>query len=46
MPVSTEVRDALRRRIIKLMDAEFPYLRGRVKLLPNGPPVAIRCSSA
>ncbi len=40
MPVSTEVRDALRRRIIKLMDAEFPYLRGRVKLLPNGPPVA------
>lgn len=40
MPVSTEVRDALRRHIIKLMDAEFPYLRGRVKLLPNGPPVA------
>ncbi|WP_042885143.1 efflux RND transporter permease subunit [Cupriavidus necator] len=40
MPVSTEVRDALRRRIIKLFDTEFPYLRGRVKLLPNGPPVA------
>ncbi|SOY42750.1 efflux RND transporter permease subunit [Cupriavidus taiwanensis] len=40
MPASTEVRDALRRRIIKLLDAEFPYLRGRVKLLPNGPPVA------
>ncbi|MBB3014224.1 efflux RND transporter permease subunit [Cupriavidus alkaliphilus] len=40
MPVSTEVRDALRRRIIQLLDAEFPYLRGRVKLLPNGPPVA------
>ncbi|SOY44330.1 putative TRANSMEMBRANE DRUG EFFLUX PROTEIN [Cupriavidus taiwanensis] len=40
MPSSTEVRDALRRRIIKLLDAEFPYLRGRVKLLPNGPPVA------
>ncbi len=40
MPVSTEVRDALRRRIIALLDAEFPYLRGRVKLLPNGPPVA------
>ncbi|MEM5428422.1 efflux RND transporter permease subunit [Cupriavidus oxalaticus] len=40
MPVSTEVRDALRRRIIKLLDTEFPYLRGRVKLLPNGPPVA------
>ncbi|RDK11025.1 efflux RND transporter permease subunit [Cupriavidus lacunae] len=40
MPVSTEVRDALRRRVIRLLDAEFPYLRGRVKLLPNGPPVA------
>ncbi|MBP0639461.1 efflux RND transporter permease subunit [Cupriavidus sp. AcVe19-6a] len=40
MPASTEVRDALRRRIIKLLDTEFPYLRGRVKLLPNGPPVA------
>ncbi|WP_439685289.1 Multidrug efflux pump subunit AcrB [Cupriavidus oxalaticus] len=40
MPVSAEVRDALRRRIIALLDAEFPYLRGRVKLLPNGPPVA------
>ncbi|PZX28161.1 putative TRANSMEMBRANE DRUG EFFLUX PROTEIN [Cupriavidus phytorum] len=40
MPASTEVRDALRRRVIQLLDAEFPYLRGRVKLLPNGPPVA------
>ncbi|SOZ50628.1 putative TRANSMEMBRANE DRUG EFFLUX PROTEIN [Cupriavidus taiwanensis] len=40
MPASTEVRDALRRRVIRLLDAEFPYLRGRVKLLPNGPPVA------
>ncbi|WP_427313216.1 efflux RND transporter permease subunit [Cupriavidus sp. H39] len=40
MPASTAVRDALRRRIIQLLDAEFPYLRGRVKLLPNGPPVA------
>ncbi|SPR96363.1 efflux RND transporter permease subunit [Cupriavidus taiwanensis] len=40
MPTSTEVRDALRRRVIQLLDAEFPYLRGRVKLLPNGPPVA------
>ncbi|SOZ34570.1 efflux RND transporter permease subunit [Cupriavidus neocaledonicus] len=40
MPASTEVRDALRRRIMQLLDAEFPYLRGRVKLLPNGPPVA------
>ncbi|WP_454710622.1 efflux RND transporter permease subunit [Cupriavidus nantongensis] len=40
MPASTEVRDALRRRVIQLLDTEFPYLRGRVKLLPNGPPVA------
>ncbi|ODV43036.1 multidrug transporter AcrB [Cupriavidus sp. UYMMa02A] len=40
MPVRTEARDALRRRVIAVLDSQFPNLRGRVKLLPNGPPVA------
>jgi len=40
MPVSSEVRDALRRRVIDVLNSQFPQLRGRVKLLPNGPPVA------
>ncbi|KWR75552.1 efflux RND transporter permease subunit [Cupriavidus sp. IDO] len=40
MPVSTEARDALRKRVIQVLNTEFPQLRGRVKLLPNGPPVA------
>ena len=39
MPVSTEARDALRERIIHLLATDFSNLRGRVKLLPNGPPV-------
>ncbi len=40
LPVSPEARDALRQRVIKVLTADFPQLRGRVKLLPNGPPVA------
>lgn len=40
MPVSTEARDALRQRVIRVLTTEFPQMRGRVKLLPNGPPVA------
>ena len=32
-------REALRRRLPELLAAEFPEARGRVKLLPNGPPV-------
>jgi len=39
MPVKVEVRDALRKRIEQVLATEFPQLRGRVKLLPNGPPV-------
>jgi len=39
MPVSTEARDALRERVIRLLATDFSNLRGRVKLLPNGPPV-------
>ncbi|WP_423197308.1 MULTISPECIES: efflux RND transporter permease subunit [unclassified Cupriavidus] len=40
MPTSTETRDALRARIVQVLATDFPQLRGRVKLLPNGPPVA------
>jgi len=40
MPVSVEARDALRKRVIDVLASQFPQLRGRVKLLPNGPPVA------
>ena len=34
-----EHREALRRALPQLLAAEFPEVRGRVKLLPNGPPV-------
>ncbi|MFY8016631.1 MAG: efflux RND transporter permease subunit, partial [Inhella sp.] len=32
-------REALRKRLPALLAAEFPEVRARVKLLPNGPPV-------
>jgi multidrug efflux pump len=32
-------REALRKRLPALLAEEFPEVRGRVKLLPNGPPV-------
>jgi len=32
-------REALRRQLPTLLAEEFPEVRGRVKLLPNGPPV-------
>jgi multidrug efflux pump subunit AcrB len=36
---SLRERDALRLRMLALFKDDFPNLRGRVKLLPNGPPV-------
>jgi len=36
---SLEQRELLRRRLPALLADEFPEVRGRVKLLPNGPPV-------
>ncbi|WP_077036971.1 efflux RND transporter permease subunit [Pelomonas sp. KK5] len=33
-------REALRKRLPALMATEFPELRARISLLPNGPPVA------
>ncbi|MDH5338932.1 MAG: efflux RND transporter permease subunit [Rubrivivax sp.] len=40
LPKSLAEREALRRRLPALMAQEFPEVRSRVKLLPNGPPVA------
>jgi multidrug efflux pump subunit AcrB len=39
LPRSLEVRESLRQRLPALMAEEFPEVRSRVKLLPNGPPV-------
>jgi multidrug efflux pump subunit AcrB len=38
-PKSLAERNALRARMVELFRNDFPNLRGRVKLLPNGPPV-------
>ena len=35
-----KVRESLRVKLPALLATEFPEVRGRVKLLPNGPPVA------
>ena len=40
LPRSLAEREALRVRLPALLAQEFPEVRGRVKLLPNGPPVA------
>ena len=34
-----ESREALRRKMVDLFKNDFPEVRGRVKMLPNGPPV-------
>ncbi len=39
LPVDRQARDALRLKIIEAFRTDFPEVRGRVKLLPNGPPV-------
>ena len=39
LPVDTVAREALRLKIIEAFRTDFPEVRGRVKLLPNGPPV-------
>ncbi|GAB3376592.1 efflux RND transporter permease subunit [Massilia agri] len=40
LPVDAEARDRLRLTIEDAFRNDFPEVRGRVKLLPNGPPVA------
>ncbi|MDQ2779668.1 MAG: efflux RND transporter permease subunit, partial [Pseudomonadota bacterium] len=39
LPKDLKQREALRLRLPALLATEFPEVRGRVKLLPNGPPV-------
>jgi len=39
LPKNLAEREALRKRLPALLASEFPEVRGRVKLLPNGPPV-------
>ncbi|RYX95969.1 MAG: efflux RND transporter permease subunit [Comamonadaceae bacterium] len=40
MPRDLALRESLRVRLPALMAKEFPEVRARIKLLPNGPPVA------
>jgi multidrug efflux pump subunit AcrB len=40
LPKDLKVRESLRIKLPALMGQEFPELRARVKILPNGPPVA------
>jgi multidrug efflux pump len=39
LPKNLKAREALRLAIVKVFKEDFPEVRGRVKLLPNGPPV-------
>ena len=39
LPQDLATREALRKQLPALLAQEFPEVRGRVKLLPNGPPV-------
>ncbi len=39
LPKNLQERERMRLRLPELLATEFPEVRGRVKLLPNGPPV-------
>jgi multidrug efflux pump len=39
VPKNLAAREALRRKITEVFKTDFPEVRGRVKQLPNGPPV-------
>ena len=39
LPKDLKLREELRVRLPQIVASEFPEVRGRVKLLPNGPPV-------
>jgi multidrug efflux pump subunit AcrB len=39
LPKDLKVRESLRVKLPAILASEFPEVRGRVKLLPNGPPV-------
>ena len=40
LPVDAHARDVLRHKLPAMLAAEFPEARARVRMLPNGPPVA------
>ena len=40
VPQDLKIRESLRHKLPALLAQEFPEVRGRIKLLPNGPPVA------
>jgi multidrug efflux pump len=39
VPTDLKTRESLRQKITQLFKTDFPEVRGRVRLLPNGPPV-------
>ena len=39
LPTSLKAREELRLKIVDVFENDFPEVRGRVRLLPNGPPV-------
>jgi multidrug efflux pump len=39
VPTDLKTRESLRQKITELFKTDFPEVRGRVRLLPNGPPV-------
>jgi multidrug efflux pump len=39
LPKDLKAREILRKKIVDIFKTDFPEVRGRVKLLPNGPPV-------
>jgi len=39
LPKTLRDREAIRQRLPEILATEFPEVRGRIKLLPNGPPV-------
>jgi multidrug efflux pump subunit AcrB len=39
VPQDLKIRESLRNKLPALLAQEFPEVRGRIKLLPNGPPV-------
>ena len=39
LPTSLKAREELRLKIVEVFEKDFPEVRGRVRLLPNGPPV-------
>ncbi|MCC6072503.1 efflux RND transporter permease subunit [Massilia sp. GCM10020059] len=39
LPTSLKAREELRLKIVEVFENDFPEVRGRVRLLPNGPPV-------